>query len=112
MPRMSLTVPHRLSQADAAQRMRSFIQRMREKHPDKVRDLEESWNGDSLSFAFSTFGFKIRGTLHVQPQHVQVDAELPLAAMMFRGRLEQEFRETLTRVLSPDRTPPAPASDA
>lgn len=92
--------------------MRSFIQRMREKHPDKVRDLEESWNGDTLTFAFSTFGFKLRGTLQVQPQHVQMDAELPLAAIMFRGRLEQEFRETLTRVLSADRSPPATDSQA
>jgi len=112
MPRMSLTVPHSLSQEVAAQRMRTFIQRMREKHPDRVRDLEESWNGDSLTFAFSTFGFKIRGTLAVQPHQVQVDTELPLAAMMFRGRLEQEFRETLTRVLSADRPPPAPAQQA
>jgi hypothetical protein len=90
--------------------MRGFIQRMREKHPDKVRDLEESWEGEALRFAFSTYGFKIRGVLHVQPEQVQVETELPLAAMMFRGRLEQEFRETLSRVLAADRSPPSPTS--
>jgi hypothetical protein len=105
MPKLSLSVPHPLSQQDATTRLQGFLTKIKDKFQDQVSNLEESWTDNVLSFGFSTFGFKIKGTAAVNEHDVKVDADLPFAAMMFKGRVEQEIRNSLDRLLtSPPRT--------
>jgi putative polyhydroxyalkanoate system protein len=100
MPKTSTTVSHTLGEAGAIERLKSFAVRLKEKHQDRVGDLTEDWNGNVLNYGFSTFGFKIKGTMNVTDNEVKVDTDLPFAAMMFKGKIEQEIRETLTKVLA------------
>lgn len=101
MPKMNMSVPHDLGAAEATSRLQNFLTRMKEKRPDQVKDLEEEWSANSLKFGFSTFGFKIRGTLAISDQDVKADVDLPFAAMIAKGKIESEFRESLTRILRP-----------
>jgi len=67
----------------------------------KITDLTQTWNGNILDYAFKTMGMKISGTLDVQPDSVKVVTQLPLAAMLFKGMVEQQMRENLTKLLNP-----------
>ena len=61
MPSLKLNYPHQLGQAEAVSRMHHLLARVKEKYQDQVSDLKESWNDNSLTFSFSTYGFKISG---------------------------------------------------
>lgn len=99
MPSLTLNVPHSLGQQQAAERLRGFIGQVSRKYQDQIKDVNEEWTGDTLRFGFKTFGVRIDGTLEVREDTVDVQADLPFAAMMFKGRIEQEIRDALTKAL-------------
>ncbi|MEX0978064.1 MAG: polyhydroxyalkanoic acid system family protein, partial [Pirellulales bacterium] len=95
-----ITVPHSLSAEEALTRLKTFFEKLKAQHQDKMSNLEEQWDGNKLAYAFSTFGFNIKGDLNVEPGEVKVNGSLPFAAMMFKGKIEQSVREELQRVLT------------
>jgi len=101
MPKFNVTLSHPLSQQDAIDRLSRFADTLREKFQDKVSDLEQSWNGNVLNFGFKTYGIAIKGTITVTDKQVALVGELPFTAMMFKGKIESEIREQLTRLLGP-----------
>lgn len=100
MPSMSVTVPHSSTQEEVTARLKGLLEHAKERNQDKVQDLVEDWNDNTLTFSFKTFGFDIGGTLVVEPQAVRVESKLPFAAMLFKGKIEQTVRDELTRVLA------------
>jgi Putative polyhydroxyalkanoic acid system protein (PHA_gran_rgn) len=100
MPSLSITVPHSLTGEEALARLKNFFEKLKAQHQDKMSNLEESWDGNKLAYAFSTFGFNIKGDLNVEPGEVKVNGSLPFAAMMFKGKIEQSVRDELERVLT------------
>jgi hypothetical protein len=94
-----MEVPHELSADEARSRLERFIESLQSKFQDKVSDLEQSWNDNTLSFAFKTFGFKIAGAIASLDQKLAVSGDIPFAAMMFKGKIESEIREQLNRLM-------------
>lgn len=99
MPKITISVPHQLGQQAAAERLQKFVARLKEKHQDQVSNLEEEWSGNALTFRFKTFGFQFQGTGNVSENDAKLDVDIPFAAMMFKGKIESDIRETLTKVL-------------
>ncbi len=100
MPSLTIAVPHSLSTEEATSRLKTFFEKLKERHSDKMSNLEEQWDGNTLNYAFSTFGFNIKGDLNIEPNEVRVNGSLPFAAMMFKGKIEQSVREELEKVLT------------
>jgi hypothetical protein len=100
MPSLSISIPHALGTEEAVSRLKTFFQKLKERHADKVSNLEEQWEGNKLSYAFSTYGFNIKGDLDVEPGEIKVNGSLPFAAMMFKGKIEQAVREELEKQLA------------
>lgn len=96
MPKFGIELPHSLGKDDAKSRLERFIESYRE----QVTELEQSWQDDTLSFSFKTFGIKIAGDMIVSEDHIVVDGDLPFSAMMFKGKIEGEMKEKLERILS------------
>jgi putative polyhydroxyalkanoate system protein len=100
MPKMSVSVPHALGQEVAAERLKGFLGKIKEKYQSQVSNLEESWAGNTLNFGFTTFGFPIKGAVAVDQSDVKLDGEIPFAAMMFKGKIEQEIKDQLNKLLA------------
>jgi hypothetical protein len=100
MPKMNVSVPHSLPQEEAANRLKGFLEKIRAKYQDQVSDLQEQWGDQTGSFSFKTMGFAVKGNVSVEPDKVQVDGDLPFAAMMFKGKIEETIRENLQRLLA------------
>jgi len=100
MPALKLTFPHQLGQAEAATRLHGLLARVKEKYQDQVSDLKETWNDNTLSFSFSTYGFQVSGDVIVQDSEVVLDGQIPFAAMMFKGRIENGIRDQMAKVLT------------
>ena len=95
MPKINLEIPHSLSAEEARTRLERFTETLPQ---DQVTDLEQSWNDDTLSFGFKTFGIKIAGDLTAADQKLLVSVDLPFSAMMFKGKIESGIKKQLERL--------------
>ena len=100
MPSLKLTFPNQLGQEEAVARLKSLLAKVKDKYQDQVSDLHESWNENTMSFDFKTYGFHITGNVLVEPTEVQLDGQIPFAAMMFKGKIETALREQLAKTLA------------
>jgi len=100
MPTFSAEVPHQLGQEPATVRLKHFLEQVRVQYKDFVTDLQGNWVDNILTFSLKTYGFKIDGTLTVDDKAVRLAGNLPLAALVFRGKIEQSIAGELRRELS------------
>jgi hypothetical protein len=100
MPAFSTEVVHQLGQEPATARLKQFMEQVREQYKDFVTDLQGNWTGNVLAFSLKTYGFKIDGTLTVDDKAVRLAGNLPIAALVFRGKIEQSIASELRRELS------------
>ncbi len=100
MPSLNVAIQHALGQEEAARRVKGLLERVVERYQDQVSNLQHQWIGNAVEFGFSAMGMSTNGTISVGDDSVVVDGKLPLAAMMFRGKIEETIREQLVRVLS------------
>jgi hypothetical protein len=100
MPKISLSVPHQLSQETAKNRISGLIADSRERFAGQISQASESWNGYVDDISFQALGFSVTGKIDVQPNEVLIELNLPLAAYPLKGRIEKEIlahaRELLT----------------
>ncbi len=100
MPKLSMTVSHCLGADEAVRRLKARYHAMKDRHAADLKDLEEHWNGNTLQCRFRALGMHVAGTVTADAQAVRIDAELPLAAMMFKGMIEKRVRDELGLILA------------
>jgi len=100
MPSISLVVPHTLGQEEATSRLKNGFGNIRQTYQEHVSDLEETWDDNVLTYSFKTFGLSIKGTVTVEPSEVKLHSNLPLPAVMFKGTIEQQVRDHMTKLLA------------
>ncbi len=101
MPQLSLDIPHELSPAEAARRLKEKFDAARAEYRDRISDFREEWQEGTFSFAFKALGMAISGTVGVEPQQVRLALHLPLAAMLFKGAIEQHICREVSQILAP-----------
>jgi hypothetical protein len=100
MPSFSTEVPHGLGQEETTFRLKTFLERVRERYKDQVSNLKGEWINNQLAFSFTTYGFAIQGTLLVESDLVKLNGSLPLAAAVFRGKIEESIRSEIEKVVT------------
>ncbi|MBN2473892.1 MAG: polyhydroxyalkanoic acid system family protein [Pirellulales bacterium] len=100
MPRITVETSHALGQEEAVRRLKDKFTMAKGAYGDQVSDLQEQWSDSALSFGFKVVGMKIAGTLEAGASHVRLAAEVPLAAMMFKGSIERQVRQELDALLA------------
>jgi len=96
MPRLSLQIPHALGREEATRRIKEQLPKVR----DNVTELVEQWQDHTLTFRFKVMGFQVGGVLAVEDTAANVDVDLPLAAMMVKGTIEQRVRQEVGGLLA------------
>ena len=99
MPQFNVTVPHAMSREDARTKLEKFSEFLQQKFQGQVKNVEESWDGDTLNFAFRTYGINLKGNIAVNDNDLKLTGELPFSAMMFRGKIETAIREQLEHLV-------------
>ena len=100
MPKFGVRVPHTLTKDEARSRLERFVEMIEQKYADKVSELQQSWEGDSLRFHFKTYGISLDGNISVTDKELNMTGDLPFAAVMFKGKIESEIREGLERIVA------------
>ncbi|MCX6159080.1 MAG: polyhydroxyalkanoic acid system family protein [Ignavibacteriae bacterium] len=99
MPKLEINIPHSLTKDEALTRIKTFLPQLKEQNSDKIKDLEESWNGNTGEFKFKISGFKVSGTLQVGENFVLINGELPFVALLFRSTIEETIRTKAMELL-------------
>jgi len=99
MPRMTLETAHSLGREEAKRRLQAKFQHTQANYGGQVSDLHEQWNDGQYTFGFKAVGMKIGGSVSVEDTSVRLDCDLPIAAMMFKGMIEQRIRAELGDLL-------------
>jgi hypothetical protein len=107
MPKLTLEVPHTLGREEATRRLQQQFELARGAYGSYVSDLQQEWKENTLSFAFRAAGMKVAGLVAVEEALVRVQADLPLAAMMLKGTIEQRVKQELSRIVGPSEQSPA-----
>jgi hypothetical protein len=97
---MSISVPHKLTQDEAAARVRNLIEQLRGQFGNHASNLQESWNGYTGTYSFEVMGFAVSGKLQISQSDVKMDGQFPFAALPFKGRIEKTAREKLKELLA------------
>jgi hypothetical protein len=100
MPKLTVTVPHALSEDQAVERLKDRFGDLRCRFGDRVADFEEQWDSNTLSYRFTTHGVKVQGTVAAADSNVTVTAELPLLAMPLKRTIENQIRGELEKILA------------
>lgn len=100
MPKVSISIPHVLGQEEATRRLQERFHSVKSQFGGQITDLEEQWEANGLRFGFRVMGQKISGLVASEASEVQVAADLPMAALMFKGTIERQIRDELTKMLS------------
>ena len=100
MPGFSTEVPHGLGQQTALERLKSFVDSVRQDYGEQVSAADGQWTDNILDFSLTTFGLTITGQLTVEDARARVAGQLPLAALPFRGTIENSIASELERALT------------
>ena len=100
MPGFSTEVSHPLDQQTAVAKLKGLMEGLRSKYKDVASDVQGAWNGNVLSFSLKVMGFAVSGTVAVEDHKAKVQGDLPLAASMFRGKIEESIKTEMERELA------------
>jgi hypothetical protein len=84
---MKIQIPHHTTRLKARKKVNDLLTDVAEEHAHMVKDLQQSWDGDVLSFQFKAAGFKASGTLEVTDKELLVEGHLPLLARAFEPKI-------------------------
>lgn len=99
MPKFQVSVPHAMPREDVVEKLKHFSEKISEFGKGQVKDIEQSWEGDTLNFSFKTLGAAISGSMEVLDDKVDVQGDLPFAAALFKGKIESSIQEQLQKLL-------------
>ena len=100
MPSFSTEVPHNLGQQAAKERLEGFLKQIEQQYKGQIGEVDGGWDGYVLNYAFSTFGIAIKGKLAIEENKVVLDGEIPLSAMMFKGKITGGVKDALEKALA------------
>ena len=100
MPKLNMTVSHRLSPDEALRRIKGLLDEVKTEFAGTISDLSEQWDGNIGYFNLRAKGFSVSGTLTVKPREVELSGNLPFAALPFRGKIESAIRSRAEKLLA------------
>ncbi|QDU55773.1 polyhydroxyalkanoic acid system family protein [Aeoliella mucimassa] len=101
MPQFNVSVPHYTTKEEASTKIRYLLEGISAKYSDKIKNLEQTFDGDRMQFSFKTLGMNVTGEGLVDDEYVTVKGNIPIAAMMFKGQIESTIKDSLVRLLKP-----------
>ncbi len=101
MPQFNISVPHGTTKQEATEKVKLLLDKMGEKYAGQIKDLQQDFEGDKLTFSFKTLGIKVSGEGTVDDENIHIKGDLPIAAMMFKGKIESGLRDSIARLMGP-----------
>ncbi|MBQ3656437.1 MAG: polyhydroxyalkanoic acid system family protein [Bacteroidales bacterium] len=96
---MEITINHKYSQAEALEKMKTFLTKLKTEHQDKVGGIQENWNGNEGDYSCSFNGMNLAGHIKVSDGKVIVNGKVPFLLKPFESLIENTIRNEANKVL-------------
>ena len=93
MPNLTLSIPHQLTRAEVKRRIQDQIAHLQQQHGNLVGQVEQRWDGDTLTFAVHAAGQKVTGEVFVEDQAVRLEVALPWMLSVLAGSVKQQIEQ-------------------
>ena len=100
MPSFQTEVPHELGASEARSRVEALVTKIGEQYGDMISDLEGDWIQNRLNVSFRAMGFAIQSDVHVEEERVAVNGKIPMAALPFKGKIQNTIVDKLNELLT------------
>ena len=100
MSSLNINIPHNLTKEEALLRIKGLLQQVRDEQANIVSNVQENWQDDKGQFSFSAMGFDLSGLIDVKDDGVDINADLPFAVSLFKGKIKEVITEKATQLLS------------
>ncbi len=100
MASLEFSVPYSIPQEEALSRIKNLLTETKKEHGDKIKNLNETWEGNTGTFSFIAMGYDLAGTLAVEPGNVHLNAQIPFAVSLFKGAIIKAITEKANQLLS------------
>ncbi|WP_276484845.1 polyhydroxyalkanoic acid system family protein [Paraflavitalea pollutisoli] len=99
MSKLTIDIPHQLSQEEALKRIKGLLTNLKEEQKDIISGVSENWQGQKGDFSFSAKGFDLAGNIDVSPDKVAINADLPFALSFFKGMISNVIQQKAAELL-------------
>jgi len=96
---MKISIDYNIEKNEAIRRIKNLVPKLKEEFKTQISDTYEKWEGDNADFGFKIMGFNIVGKFMMTHNQAIIDANLPFAALMFKGMIESKIREEAEKIL-------------
>jgi hypothetical protein len=100
MPSLTMSIPHRLTRAEAKRRVQEHVAQLRQQAGSVLGNFQDRWDGDTMEFTLAVSGVSLTGHVYVEDEAVRLDIPLPWPLSMLADQLkpmiEQRGRKLLT----------------
>ena len=97
---ISITIPHKLTQAEVRQRIEKGIANAQREHAGKFSRLDHNWSDNHLDFDLGVLGQSITGAVDVNPSDVVVHVHLPWMLAAFADKIRPQIQAQADRLLA------------
>ena len=100
MASLEVNVPFSIPQDEALARIKNLLSETKKEHGDKIKNLVETWNGNTGTFSFTAMGYNLAGTLTVAQSNMNLDAEIPFTVSLFKGAIVKAITDKANELLA------------
>jgi len=101
MQHLTASIPHRLTRAEAKNRIDEQVARLRTQPGSGIGDLETNWSNDTMQFSVRVLGQSLNGHLNVDDQAVHLTVALPWFMSLMGRSVQQKLEHGLREALNP-----------
>ena len=74
---LTVSIPHDLGKTEARRRLELGFVQAKQQFAGHLAKVDESWEGDRMTFAVGVFGQNVSGNLEVLEDSVKLEVQLP-----------------------------------
>jgi hypothetical protein len=93
MSRLTVSVPHQLSRAEARRRIQEQVDQLQAQHRGALPRLEQRWTGDTLVCTVTALGQTLTGQVFVEDRAVRLEVVRPWMLAVLAGALQPKIEQ-------------------
>jgi hypothetical protein len=100
MRSLNVNVHHHLSKEEAITRVKKLFSNLKQEQKDKISNVHEDWKDGTGTVHFSAQGFDLSAIVTVHRSSVDIDAKVPFAVYLFKGKIKEVIKTKAEEALS------------
>ncbi len=100
MRSLKVSVHHHLTKDEAVTRIKKLFTNLRHEQKGKISNIREDWEDGTGTLHFSAQGFDLSAIVTVHRSSVDIDAKVPFAVYLFKGKIKEAIKTRAEELLS------------